>query len=105
MNDRVEELESTIAELQAAVDGLTEELVETRERLRQLEDEREPKPTRTVKSAHAERIDANPDSGTTSKSNATADVKGSAEQKSETDAANTASEDADVTESDEIIVA
>jgi peptidoglycan hydrolase CwlO-like protein len=37
MSNRVEELESQVAELQAAVDGLTEELVETRERLRQLE--------------------------------------------------------------------
>jgi TolA-binding protein len=37
MSNRVEELESQVAKLQAAVDGLTEELVETRERLRQLE--------------------------------------------------------------------
>jgi uncharacterized coiled-coil protein SlyX len=39
MSNRVEELESKVAELQAAVDGLTEELVETRERLHQLESE------------------------------------------------------------------
>ena len=39
MSNRVEELESQVAELQAAVDGLTEELVETRERLRRLETE------------------------------------------------------------------
>jgi len=38
MSNRVEELESQVTELQAAVDGLTEELVETRERLRQLEE-------------------------------------------------------------------
>jgi len=38
MSNRVEELESQVADLQAAVDGLTEELVETRERLRQLEE-------------------------------------------------------------------
>jgi hypothetical protein len=37
MSNRVAELESRVAELQATVDGLTEELVETRERLRQLE--------------------------------------------------------------------
>lgn len=37
MSNRVEELESKVAELQATVDGLTEELVETKERLRQLE--------------------------------------------------------------------
>ncbi|WP_416838881.1 chromosome segregation protein SMC [Haloferax sp. DFSO52] len=38
MSNRVEELESKVAELQAAVNGLTEELVESKERLRQLED-------------------------------------------------------------------
>ncbi|WP_411965556.1 chromosome segregation protein SMC [Haloferax sp. YSMS24] len=38
MSNRVEELESKVAELQAAVNGLTEELVETKERLRQMED-------------------------------------------------------------------
>jgi uncharacterized coiled-coil protein SlyX len=40
--NRVEELESRVAELQATVDGLTEELVETKERLRQLEADEEP---------------------------------------------------------------
>lgn len=39
MSNRVEELESKVKELQAAVNGLTEELVETKERVRQLEDE------------------------------------------------------------------
>lgn len=37
MGNRVEDLEQQVAELQAAVDGLTEELVETKERLNQLE--------------------------------------------------------------------
>ena len=37
MGNRVEDLETQVAELQAAVDGLTEELVETKERLSQLE--------------------------------------------------------------------
>jgi phage-related tail protein len=37
MGNRVEDLERQVAELQAAVDGLTEELVETKERLNQLE--------------------------------------------------------------------
>lgn len=40
MSNRVEELESTVSELQAAVNGLTEELVETKERLRELEEQR-----------------------------------------------------------------
>jgi hypothetical protein len=38
MSNRVEELERKASELQAAVNGLTEELVETKERVRQLED-------------------------------------------------------------------
>ncbi|GAB7012000.1 chromosome segregation protein SMC [Halolamina salina] len=38
MSNRGEDLESQVAELQAAVDGLTEELVETKERVRQLEE-------------------------------------------------------------------
>lgn len=103
MSNRVEELESTVAELQAAVDGLTEELVETRERLRQLEDERASEPTRTVDSAHAERVDASPDSGATPESGAAAEE--SAEQKTEDDATDTADEDANAAEDDEIIVA
>ena len=38
MTNRVDELESQVATLQATVDGLTEELVETKERLRLLEE-------------------------------------------------------------------
>lgn len=38
MSNRVEELERQVAELQAAVNGLTEELVEMKERVRQIED-------------------------------------------------------------------
>ena len=41
MSNRVEDLERQVAELQAAVNGLTEELVEMKERVRQVEDERE----------------------------------------------------------------
>ena len=41
MSNRVEDLERQVAELQAAVNGLTEELVEMKERVRQLEDARE----------------------------------------------------------------
>ena len=39
MSTRVDELESQVAELRAAVNGLTEELVETKDRLRKLEAE------------------------------------------------------------------
>lgn len=38
MSNRVEDLERQVAELQAAVNGLTEELVEMKERVRQLEE-------------------------------------------------------------------
>lgn len=40
--NRVEELEATVSELESTVRGLTEELVETKERVRALEDELEP---------------------------------------------------------------
>ncbi|PSQ20073.1 hypothetical protein BRD00_00180 [Halobacteriales archaeon QS_8_69_26] len=42
--NRVEELESTVAELESTVAGLTEELVEAKERIRDLEAELEPQP-------------------------------------------------------------
>jgi TolA-binding protein len=38
MSNRVEELERQVGELQAAVNGLTEELVEMKERVRELEE-------------------------------------------------------------------
>ena len=41
MTNRVDELESEIAELRAAVNGLTEELVETKARVRELEESAE----------------------------------------------------------------
>jgi uncharacterized coiled-coil protein SlyX len=64
MSNRVEELESQVAELQAAVDGLTEELVETRERLRQLEETDGVDNSRTPErreSAHAQVEHADPE--------------------------------------------
>jgi len=41
MTNRVEELETQVAELRATVNALTEELVETKERVKQLEDSAE----------------------------------------------------------------
>lgn len=38
MSDQLDTLESQVAELQAAVNGLTEELVETKDRVRELEE-------------------------------------------------------------------
>jgi hypothetical protein len=40
--NRVEELEARVRELQATVDGLTDELMETKDRLRVLEEEVDP---------------------------------------------------------------
>lgn len=42
--NRVEELEKTVTELESTVSGLTEELVEAKERIRDLEAELEPQP-------------------------------------------------------------
>lgn len=39
MSNRVEQLEQTVSELQSTVEGLTEELVDTKERLRAIEHE------------------------------------------------------------------
>ena len=42
--NRVEELEQTVTRLESTVSGLTEELVEAKERIRDLEAELEPRP-------------------------------------------------------------
>jgi chromosome segregation ATPase len=49
MTNRVDELEGQVAELRAAVNGLTEELVETKARVRELEDEADAEPTEVDK--------------------------------------------------------
>ena len=49
MTNRVDELEGQVAELRAAVNGLTEELVETKARVRELEDEGDAEPTEVDK--------------------------------------------------------
>ena len=60
MGNRVEKLERQVAELRATVDGLTEELVETKERVNELEGDTEPTTTRsadedqTAATSHAE---------------------------------------------------
>ena len=101
MSNRVEELESTVAELRAAVDGLTEELVETRERLRQLEGERdEPAPNRRIESAHAEQVDS--DAGAETDLDAAPEGESTDEAEAE---AETETEDEDNTGDDGIIVA
>ncbi len=52
-NDRVEELEATVSELESTIRGLTEELVETKERVRMLENEVDPEPAATVGSGRS----------------------------------------------------
>jgi phage shock protein A len=64
MSNRVEDLERQVAELQAAVNGLTEELVETKERVRQLEADHEAQAVeaerRTASDDHAEVVEQGP---------------------------------------------
>jgi len=50
MGNRVEDLETQVAELRATVNALTEELVETKERVKQLEDA-ESEPDRSTATA------------------------------------------------------
>lgn len=65
MSNRVEQLEATVSELQSTVDALTEELVETKERLRVAEAELDveageyvaPEPTLPRKEAEPDEIE------------------------------------------------
>lgn len=101
MSNRVEELESQVAELQAAVDGLTEELVETRERLRQLEENDGVDNSRTPErreSPHAQVEHADED----------ADAEAEADAETETDSeaeAEEAEDDSSDSDGNDIIVA
>lgn len=56
--NRVEELEATVSELESTVRGLTEELVETKERVRLLEAEIEPSEGATTGTPATARRDA-----------------------------------------------
>jgi peptidoglycan hydrolase CwlO-like protein len=95
MSNRVEELESQVAKLQAAVDGLTEELVETRERLRQLEADEGVEHTRAP-----ERREVDDDSTAAADVDAGADAGADAPRDAETAAEPGAvAADADATES------
>ena len=97
MSNRVEDLERQVQELQAAVNGLTEELVETKARLQDLEaaEREEPEPPeepsevpaeRTTKSdVHADVVEANPEAKRAEESDAdaAADSDAAAEDGSE----------------------
>jgi uncharacterized coiled-coil protein SlyX len=97
--NRVEELESRVAELQATVDGLTEELVETKERLRQLEADEEPaRVSRTT--------DANTEVVRTEQGQETAAADDESEAEAETDTTEAAEDAEDEADSEsDIIVA
>ncbi len=60
MSNRVEDLERQVSELQAAVNGLTEELVEMKERVRQLEDAQSAPADTAATEATAEAPDPEP---------------------------------------------
>jgi TolA-binding protein len=119
MGNRVEELETQVSELQAAVDGLTEELVETRARLETLEervgvDELESAGARSVaagdapvEGANTAAADGRPNDGDeTADPNANADADGAPEAAEGEDGADS-EDDSDSTSGvgDDIIVA
>jgi uncharacterized coiled-coil protein SlyX len=103
MSNRVEELESQVAELQAAVDGLTEELVETRERLRQLEEDDGVDNSRTPErreSAHAQVEHAPEDADDAPEADATDEIETDTEAETEE-----AEDDGSDSDGNDIIVA
>lgn len=62
--NRVEELESTVAELESTIEGLTDELVEAKERIRVLEAELDTDaPTRVPERRRGDSPDATADTG------------------------------------------
>ncbi|MBZ6493480.1 DUF7518 family protein [Natrinema longum] len=102
-NNRVEQLESTVAELESTVEGLTDELIEAKERIRVLEaeldaetptrvPERRSEETRTTAVEEDETPEAEPDE--------VAEAAADAEDVDET-----AGDEAEDSGSDDIIVA
>lgn len=108
MGNRVEDLEKQVAELQAAVDGLTEELVETKERISQLESVADSPQQESESDSHAEFV---PNASATAEASA-AKSEGDAQRsvQGESDEANppesqSKDENEEGTETDDIIVA
>ena len=108
MGNRVEDLETQVAELQAAVDGLTEELVETKERINQLESAADVRQEESSRGSHAEFVpnaSATADAADSARSDADAS-QGSSEGADEADAeGDGASDGSESEETDDIIVA
>lgn len=72
--NRVEELESTVTELESTVEGLTEELVESKERIRVLEELLDAEPqSRVPERRGTETSEAAPDDVAAATAEATAD--------------------------------
>ena len=115
MSNRVEDLERQVTELQAAVNGLTEELVETKERVRQLEADREAHPTtaeqQTASDAHVEVVEQQSAAEKTPAGDAVAEKTPAGDAVAEKTpagdaaAAQPTSDDAQAAESDGVIVA
>jgi uncharacterized coiled-coil protein SlyX len=109
MPNRVEELELTVSELESTIDGLTEELVETKERVRTLEEvlEREldgELPARDEDIDGAPTTEAEPDEVRAAAAEADAETETEAEGAKGSDAEDTEN-DGDDSELDDIIVA
>jgi hypothetical protein len=101
--NRVEELEAKVRELEATVDGLTDELVETKERLETIEDETGIEPDVFESGRTRAKSDGNAASR-----NADADERSVAETDENTDAedaAGTGDEETTDSADDDIIVA
>ncbi|WP_049902535.1 DUF7518 family protein [Halococcus agarilyticus] len=92
--NRVEELESRVTELEATLDGLTEELVETRDRLRELEADGADESDEYIEAGVGTTPEAETDSS--EESAVEAAVEGDKRTEDETE---------DTTEADDIIVA
>lgn len=97
--NRVEDLETTVAELESTINGLTEELVETKERLRQLEqhvDGDVPSGTTTRRTQADEGVDAEGATGDTGVEVETADpTESEAQPEDVAEAASEADKDAE----------
>ncbi|MFB1064251.1 hypothetical protein [Natrinema sp. H-ect4] len=101
-NNRVETLESTVAELESTVEGLTDELIEAKERIRVLEAELDADTPTRVPERRSEETEAKPDETPEAEPDEVAEAAADAEGKVEEEATGDEAEDSG---SDDIIVA
>lgn len=101
--NRVEELEARVRELQATIDGLTDELLETKERLRVVEEEVDPDLDMDIIEG---KPPASPETQTNGKRGRSSRGNGGAGTTDEADGAKSdESEEGDTDSADDIIVA